>query len=48
MPERVIMWSRDEVTERVWGILDELKSLDEEMIKEWVRDTWPDQTEVYE
>jgi len=48
MPEKVQMWGRDEVTERVWGILDELKSLDEEIIKEWVRNTWPSPEEVYE
>ena len=47
MPERVEMWGREEMTERVWDILDALKAIDEEMIKDWVRETWPDKEEVY-
>uniref|UniRef100_A0A6H1ZPJ5 Uncharacterized protein n=1 Tax=viral metagenome TaxID=1070528 RepID=A0A6H1ZPJ5_9ZZZZ len=48
MPERVEAWMRDEVTEKVWNILDVLKSIDEEMVKDWVRQNWPDGKEVYE
>jgi len=47
MSERVEAWMREELTERVWNILDELKSIDEEMVKDWVRLNWPDSGEVY-
>ena len=48
MPERVEAWMREELTARVWDVLDALKAIDEEMIKEWVRENWPDSGEVYE
>ena len=48
MPEQVTAWMRPEITVFVWSILDALKGLDESIIKEWVRETWPDSAEVYE
>lgn len=48
MPTRVEAWMREELTARVWDILDVLKAIDEDMIKEWARENWPDEKEVYE
>jgi hypothetical protein len=48
MPEKVTMWGREEVQSWVWDLLDTLKKIDEDFIKEWVRETWEDPGEVYE
>lgn len=48
MPQRVEAWMREEMTIRVWDILDAVKEIDEEIVKEWVRQNWPDSTEIYE
>lgn len=47
MPEKVIMYPQDEVTTHTWNILDELKSWQEEPLKDWIRENYPDPSEIY-
>jgi hypothetical protein len=47
MAQQVEAWLRPEVTEKVWDILDILKSIDEDMLKDWIRENWPDPEDIY-
>ncbi len=47
MPEKVEAWMRDELTARVWDILDAIKAIDETMIKDWIKENWPDALDIY-
>ncbi len=33
--------------ENVWGLLDKMKDINEDWVKEWIRGSYPDPREVY-
>ena len=46
-PKKLRYWTEEEVEVWIRDLLDSIKTMDEDMVKGWVRDVWPDETEVY-